>query len=322
MPAPRMNKPVSGYDFWAETLYPYLMRVMSGEVAEQGLKRVGDAVRAGLKGDWSQDPFSDFFPGAAVGSVGKKTLADIAERLKRAGNQGFDTALPLYHGTFETGPIKQFSPGTDLGVHVGVDPAHANNRLRQKAQAKANDWNLETGGNSSADQWMSGANVYKLFGKKPRKTIELEDSSWDNPAYVLDMILEGHDSGNFKLPKKMLEKLEDMYYGMENMPNDATSADYAKILEGIRQTFLDNGYDVIKYKNIVEGASDPGKYTNVKDFEYNTISPYSYIFLNPDDLKSAFAQFDPKRRHIKDILASSVLAAPLLGVMAGGDDAN
>lgn len=66
--APRMNKPKGSYRFWEDTLQPYLQRVASGEIAEQGLKRYGDAVSSAIQGDYSQ--FGEVAGDAIMGPFG------------------------------------------------------------------------------------------------------------------------------------------------------------------------------------------------------------------------------------------------------------
>lgn len=234
--------------------------------------------------------------GGKMGSEAPLAM-DEASRMERASAQGY--THDVYHGTNKNFPefqdaIREGSYGTgDFGIHVSSDPMAANSRTNAMTNSDSDIYDSER-----------GAQVMPLKAQM-NKTLQLPDMGiWKNPSnYVrkyedalADKPLHYKDSSSIR------EHISDA----EFMGQVAEEADKLKRFQGpdfndankmtlwqhkFREMLQDAGYDSIKYANNVESDGAP-----------------SYLLLDPRQVRSRFAAFDPKRANSRDLLASLAAA--------------
>ncbi len=280
---------------------------------------------------------------------------DEASRMARADSGGFN--VDAYHGT--RSDIDAFESG-DIGSHFGTTE-QANKRLK----------------GTQRDRGMDGENVLPVK-LKVENSLELPDlGEWDNPEVAVRGLLETpwgktHESEL----SEILSEASDIARQFEDVDAWKASSEAADYLYEVRRMIEADGYDSIKYKNLVENkyGDEAGlrpdaqaKYdlvnrqyhelrnkmgskpdlppnsnaaqirawldsprpqpspedTRMLDAllaERNRImdtggnDPYSYVVLDPSNIRSRFAAFDPARADSADILAmggSPIAAAPL-----------
>ena len=195
-------------------------------------------------------------------------MADATER-------GYDKTL--YHGTRAQDMSEIDFNEVDLGLHVG-SPEQATNRLKDLADPISKGTAL----GRSANFYSEGANILPLR-VRANNPLELKDvGNWrdshqvltalrDSPAFVknadkiVDMLEEADE---------LLIQHEEIYSGQFKGFKWFESPENRRLLDEIRSTIQDEGYDSIRYLNEIEntyGARSAG-------------DPYSYIILNPDDV--------------------------------------
>jgi hypothetical protein len=94
-----------------------------------------------------------------------------------------------------------------------------------------------------------------------------------------------------------LDDAREMYYDNYDWKGSPENREF---LDDIKQRIKDAGYDSIVYKNMVESARDEG----VQD---------SMIVLDPNNIRSVNAKFDPSREYSSDLLAAN--ASPVGGLL-------
>jgi len=199
---------------------------------------------------------------------------DYAARMADATERGYNKTV--YHGTYAQ-DMTQIDPNkVDLGLHVGT-PEQATNRLKDIADPRARDTAL----GRHASYYDEGANILPLR-VRANNPLELKDvGNWrdshqvltalrDSPAFVknadkiVDMLEEADE---------LLIQHEETYSGQFKGFSWSESNANRRLLDEIRSTIQDEGYDSVKYLNEVEnvyGAQSAG-------------DPYSYIILDPAD---------------------------------------
>ena len=170
----------------------------------------------------------------------------------------------------------------DLGLHVGTQE-QASNRLRDIADTISRGTAL----GRSEKFFHEGANILPLR-VRANNPLEIEDvGNWRDSHRVLTALhaLQSKDSPAFV---KNADKIEDLLEEADELLVDHQeaysgqfggfswyeTADNRRILDEIRSTIQDEGYDSIRYLNEIEntyGARSAG-------------DPYSYIILNPDNV--------------------------------------
>jgi hypothetical protein len=217
--------------------------------------------------------------------ISKLPISKVA-RMARATEQGFTT--PVWHGTRDTfsqfrGPVQ---PKThDFGIHVATTPATANRAIGHGL--KANDpliWDYDP-----------KSNILPLLARI-QKSLEMPDVGlWKNPRYWLDI---KRNQSPFKTNdpeflQELIALAEKHKYPPKVIDNPRQSLAFQQDLLDMLQK---RRYDSIKYPNKVEGLGEP-----------------SYLILDPRNLRSVNATFDPaKLGKTRDLLASI-----LTGVGAG-----
>lgn len=271
---------------------------------------------------------------AARAAKAIKGMGAERARMARAAEQGFTT--PVYHGTRNPEMREFYSPIAtdpgehDFGIHVTPRAETANSYLGVPEDVTKNV--LENAAlHADPARYASAAGA-------PGKAVMPLLARIQNPLPVPDM-------GMFRSPRMWLQKLgtqeqripydigggqtTDWVTKVEPMGSPAIGASltpeqkkaYAALLDvaekhdpsymahagpqiefqqDIIDTLQRHGYDALEYPNTIEGAGES-----------------SYALLDPRQLRSRFAQFDPARfGKTKDILAG--VAPPLAGLAAAG----
>jgi len=88
------------------------------------------------------------------------------------------------------------------------------------------------------------------------------------------------------------DKLREPYGFMDDW---AASPEASEIMDELRDLMKKDGYDGIKYRNIVEIEYDE------EDAPTAGADPYSYIVFDAENIRSRFAEFDPAQSESPDI---------------------
>jgi len=175
---------------------------------------------------------------------------DYAARMADATERGYNRTL--YHGTRAPDVHQIDFNEVDLGLHVG-SPEQATNRLKDLADP--------TGLGRSAN-YSEGANILPLR-VRANNPLELKDvGNWrdshqvlaalkDSPAFVknADKIVD-----MFEEADELLIQHEEIYSGQFKGYKWFESPENRRLLDEIRSTIQDEGYDSVKYLNEVENV--------------------------------------------------------------------
>ena len=259
-----------------------------------------------------------------------KVVTKIARRLGVLpdANQAFKDTFnkpTYYHGTFAD--YDAVDPNmVDLGTHVGTE-AQAESRIKDLIEKAANDGRPE-------DFLAENAKIMPLK-VKANNPLEMRDvGMWNDAEQVFTHLEErataqdmwGNPSKRgFGRDEKLLKALSDFDYdGLQQSFEDfmievgdrnlwQKSPENRRFLNKLRDTVKDAGYDSIKYKNFVERTSMDAP---VED---------SFIVLDPKNIRSVNAAFDPEKSGSSNLLYS-LPASGMLGYGAlsqvGGDNGN
>lgn len=255
------------------------------------------------------------FGGGSQPRAPKKPLPmDEASRMQRATEQGY--VHDVYHGTAKdftefADPIREGGYATgDFGIHVSSDPLAANKRSGM----------IEGDATDAIQGPMyheKGAKVLPLKAQM-NKTLTLPDMGiWKSPAnYVrkyedaLHSSMGGYGDGrgDYGMPEhfqvsdpeffgEIAKAAKDMYrkQGVGD-PQIMTMWQHK-----LREMMQERGYDSIKYANNVESDGAP-----------------SFLLMDPRQVRSKFATFDPARAGSRDLLASLAASLGLGGAAAYG----
>ena len=217
---------------------------------------------------------------------------DYASRMARAKEMGYTT--DVYHGTKPQAMIFEGnkSPGVkpnatfnefefkrkpygDAGIHVDPDPNVAN-------VGAATNIDASDKFNPNKHVYKQGANVMPLKAKM-QKTLDLLDMGiWSDPSRWHSMLdPESTDPILEQLYLAADRAVKESYLTVGNRAN--TRELWA---EKFKNILKQNGYDSIRYPNKTEGTGG-----------------YSYMLLEPNQLRSRNAMFDPARAKSGDLLA-------------------
>lgn len=242
-----------------------------------------------------------------VGSLGANAL------FTRKPNNIMDEFRPetYYHGT--RADIEYFDPNmVDLGVHVGTK-GQANERLNDLVKKEEpvysggifGAFDLPEGHASRTPDsaFVSGqgsAENAQILPLKVRSDYPLrmpDVGEWDRAEVVMYYIekMLGED-GDPRLKEAFadfdfdeMDDVRDQFYDNDEWK---ASVENREFLDDIRDRIKDAGYDSIVYKNAVESSRDEG----IQD---------SMIVLDPSNLRSVNAEFDPAYSNYPDLLAAN-----------------
>lgn len=331
------KEPVMGTD----TLRYEGIRPFVGNLLEPFIKG-GDTVRASRAGLIPQeDMLGEAFGAAGAAMLGGGFAPKPAGSLganalfTRKPNNIMDEFRPetYYHGT--RSDIEYFDPNmVDLGVHVGTK-GQANERLNDLVKKESpvysggifGAFDLPEGHASRTPDsaFVTGegsAENAQILPLKVRADYPLrmpDVGEWDRSEVVMYYIekMLGED-GDPRLKEAFadfdfdeLDDVRDQFYDNDEWK---ASVENREFLDEIRDRIKDAGYDSIVYKNAVESSRDEG----IQD---------SMIILDPSNLRSVNAEFDPAYSRYPDLLAANaskaggLLAAAQTGERYFADDA-
>ena len=232
---------------------------------------------------------------------------DWASRMARATEQGYTT--PVWHGTKKafsefSGPIR--NDRGDFGIHVATDPRTSAKAIGAEFDP-SQQWALDVSGYSPGEgaarinnPYLKGANTIPMLARI-QKPFEVKDVGlWKTPGSWT------HYPGESAMMKttndpETLRAIMDAASRHGNPPGIQHDPDRGQ--QGFQRDLLEilrsKNYDSIKYPNNVEGKGEP-----------------SYLLLDPSQLRSIFAKFDPRNIGSKDLLAGAVPPA----ILASQDD--
>lgn len=246
-------------------------------------------------------------PEAAVMGIAAPMMAaeslptDYASRMARAKEMGF--THDVYHGLQSENSKRlqgfKFFAGrhADAGIHVDPDPAVANVAASNAGLNPDGSWDLKP------QYYPPHAKIIPLKAKM-QKTLELPDMGmWKSPDFWQERLTRHNILPNAAQSSSpdfpVLRELYDAAKATgKNTYDHATNADWSDQFKNILKR---HGYDSVKYKNTSEGSGG-----------------YSYMLLDPNQLRSPNALFDPARAKSGDLLAS-LAAAIGIGAAASHD---
>jgi hypothetical protein len=262
-------------------------------------KDFGEAARRNDKLGMALAAASVLPMGHIIGKAGKY----IAPAIKEAGGAVLDEALrvargeqyfphEVWHSTGSTVPFEEFIPMAgrqwhDLpGTHVGTRKA-----AQQRAAGKfgIESWDKPLSQKRFEDMGEAAPSVMPLRMRMHNPFLNPEGNAYSE-SELRDMVRSfAEKEGYMQSPKKKYD-----FPGLRP-ENPNYWEQMATAQEAFAQKLKDAGHDVIPYVN---QAEDIGK--------------ESYLVLEPNRLRSRFAQFDPAK------LNSRNLSAGLAGILTGG----
>ena len=305
------KEPVMGTD----TLRYEGIRPFVGNLLEPFIKG-GDTIRASRAGLIPQeDMLGEAFGAAGAAMLGGGFAPKPAGSLganalfTRKPNNIMDEFRPetYYHGT--RSDIEYFDPNmVDLGVHVGTK-GQANERIQDLVKrddpvyTSPFDSFKNISGQKPESSFrtgegpMEGAQVLPLKVRADYPLRMPDVGEWDRSEVVMYYIekMLGED-GDPRLREAFedfdfdeLDNIRDQFYDKDEWK---ASIENREFLDDIRDRIKDAGYDSIVYKNAVESSRDEG----IQD---------SMIILDPSNLRSVNAEFDPAYSNYPDLLAAN-----------------
>lgn len=305
------KEPVMGTD----TLRYEGIRPFVGNLLEPFIKG-GDTIRASRAGLIPQeDMLGEAFGAAGAAMLGGGFAPKPAGSLganalfTRKPNNIMNEFRPetYYHGT--RSDIEYFDPNmVDLGVHVGTK-GQANERIQDLVKrddpvyTSPFDSFKNISGQKPESSFRTGEGPMENAQILPLKVradypLRMPDvGEWDRSEVVMYYIekMLGED-GDPRLKEAFadfdfdeLDDVRDQFYDNDDWK---ASVENREFLDEIRDRIKDAGYDSIVYKNAVESSRDEG----IQD---------SMIVLDPSNLRSVNAEFDPAYSNYPDLLAAN-----------------
>lgn len=190
----------------------------------------------------------------------------------------------LYHGTKDPelrhlpSPISD-TPRYDFGIHATPEPVTAS-RFVQFDDQDANIVPLVARLEKTLEMpdvglWKSPLSWKRTLSEPP----PLESVGWRSPY---NPRIKTNDPA--LLAELQKEATRYARLGRDSMDYEDTFVDWQKL---VRDRLGKEGYDSIRYPNFTEGRGED-----------------SFLMLKPEQLRSPFAKFDPRKRGVNDILAS------------------
>jgi hypothetical protein len=229
--------------------------------------------------------------GGSVGKAAKALDLSTEARMARARSMGFDTERPVYHGTSKDFPAFDPTKTGDIGMHVGTP--------EQASRAAADAWSGKP---------VEGSQVMPLYAKT-QNPLRVKDTfstlgqrhiarakalSLETPGFYMN---DAEHAAMYEAAKRAdaARKRGGGDYSMRLDDNkkgalEAYRAADSQFWDTVEQSMRRQGYDSMIYNNKVEGKGD------------------SYMVLDPNQLRSVHARFDPAKSDSADLLASR--AAP------------
>ena len=217
-----------------------------------------------------------------------------AARAARADEFGFTT--DVYHGT--RADFSEFDPNmVDIGIHVG-SPSQATNRLLDESSSAVNfSGNIAKGVTRARNRFDEGSQILPLKAKI-NNVLEMPDvGEWKNSFNVIDGLIK-HPKFKDKVPElqEMRKVAEEEGVSYRDEYGDSTwdtSPENRELLNELNTLIRKEGFDTIKYLNEHEN----NLIRKTKD------DPHSYIILDPKNVRSTSADFNPLRMNEADLQA-------------------
>lgn len=211
-----------------------------------------------------------------VGATGADMPMDVASRMARAGEMGFDTGA--YHGTgvdFPEFDGRSYA-ASGFGTHMGApEAADQILRNRQSRLARAR----------GAPDYVDNSAVLPLRASA-QGAIRIADTNTWNPHDVMSAMAWSDDP--------LAAAAYDRIVSDPDYPRFASESE----LEAFMQQRMENdGVSGFVYQNEIEGGGD------------------SYAIFDPRNIRSRFARFDPRLSHLAN-LSAGIGGLGLLGYTA------
>jgi hypothetical protein len=315
---PGQGTPDKPFAPWQKTLQS---GVNAGVEAVQGLLGFGEETKPNLVGQMVSAGLPLVGALRPLRAVREGLDMSEAARMARAAEQGY--TMPVYHGTRAedftsfrppvTPVMKNLNqqaqvPIGDFGIHVTPRPETAESAVAHSGTPKfpptPDDPNV----------YSEGARVMPLLARS-KKALELPDiGTWHDPNHWV-YNLAGTETNQAGVSAKVPESLtndwaaaQELYdiarkyqspdYSRPTFPFGNSQVDRVAFQQDIKDALQRRGYDTIKYSNWSEGQGEP-----------------SYLLLDPRQLRSKFAAFDPtKFGKTADLMASGVPPLALAGL--------
>jgi len=219
-------------------------------------------------------------------------------RARRAQAQGY--TQDAYHGTRRD--FREFQPGgpgknnPDAGIHVG-DQAAANGAIMPEWSARY--WRNEAENGHSPERRAEAQRELESYYNnsqvmpvkvKAQNPLDMPDlGRWDWPDNFISNAAKEKGWGQDYEPKGWTPPPEVWSDFLELWKNARNNGLDTRTVwtEGFRNILAKHGYDSVRYPNHIEG--DGG---------------YSHMLLEPNQVRSSNAHFDPTRTHDPDTLAA------------------
>lgn len=223
---------------------------------------------------------------------------DHASRMQRAREQGFGEQT-WYHSTkhdfrkdseFKEG-VGKSRRGTDLGFHFGT-PEAANEAvmpsfIKQYREDLINDPKssqaLVDESRKEIERYYEASNVLPVK-LRTEKTLRLPDfGRWDSPSNARMRLADNsYYHGKVRLDKEL--DTSDTVVAEKILELADSTSDKGEWAKGFKKILRDHGYDSVSYKNVTEGGE-------------------SIMVLDPKNIRSTNARFDPKDANSRNIMA-------------------
>ena len=217
-----------------------------------------------------------------------------AARAARAEEFGYTT--DVYHAT--RADFSEFDPNmVDIGIHVG-SPSQATNRLLDDSSSAVNfSGNIAKGVTRARNRFDEGSQILPLKAKI-NNVLEMPDvGEWKNSFNVIDELIK-HPKFKHKVPElqEMRKFAEEEGVSYRDDYGDSTwdtAPENRELLNELNTLIRKEGFDTIKYLNEHEN----NLIRKTKD------DPHSYIILDPKNVRSTSADFNPLRMDEADLQA-------------------
>jgi hypothetical protein len=244
---------------------PARVTIASYPKADYGTNPDADSPGAKVPGRKTEEhPYQDYIAPSDIGLPGRKTAAEVPERMYHYTKKDFKEFDPMIGG-----------PHGEFGTHLAPDPKQVENFGGEYE-----------GFGGEGRKPPTGARVIpvKVNIKNP---VRLEDKGTFNPNEVLSQLRQ-----NKVITREEQDALVDLKKDFEVDP------------KALRDLLLSKGYDGIVYLNRREGVrseiAEDDSMDDASDQEFLEKYPEangndSYIALKSDQIKSLFAAFSPQK---------------------------
>jgi hypothetical protein len=279
---------------------PSTVRMMMnpGQIAVDGLspptkaQQIADMLANGRAGDVTDDLMAQADPSEMwklyqSGATGADMPMDAASRMARAEGMGFDTGTPLYRGDRDLQAYGRGAPGPREGIGVSVSDS----------PEVAATYVPEGGGMSS------------LLGRSSKPVeIDGQGNSWR--MIEPDTNITTPTNGKTRRLDEVLDP--EQYMSDEALQDYQAGLPYARYTtDELSRAMQGKGADRVTFDSIKDFGGF-GRYMTDRAKEPSRVS----MLADPSQLRSKFARFDPRLKHLANLSAGGAGVA----YMGGQDD--